>query len=217
MHHSSSSLNHSTLLFLIGPLRCITMEKGTTFDWLIKKMTMQGKTNPLSFHAILLFLLALDWFITFLDFCLSVQVSLQICIASISCPFRAFTAACSSQIIENVGDEDDGEVLTRGDMEMVMEKLGFQCDPDEEMGCSQLAELFEERASIGEVKDAFQVFDENRDGYIDAGELNKVLRVLGLAIPSEVECQKMIRVFDENGDGRIDFDEFTKLVEKSFC
>ncbi|KAL6318993.1 hypothetical protein AAG906_001466 [Vitis piasezkii] len=196
------------------------MEKTTLFHCLIKKMTVGNKTNPMLFLSILLFLVALDWFITFLDFCLSVRDLLQTCIAFIS-RARGACAGCSSsssslQPNENA-DDGDGELLARGDLEMVMEKLGFHCDPDEELGSSQFALLFEEEPSIGEVKEAFQVFDENRDGYVDAGELNKVLRTLGFVLASEVECEKMIQAFDDDGDGRIDFDEFTKLVEKSFC
>lgn len=99
---------------------------------------------------------------------------------------------------------------------MVMEKLGFPCNPDEELGSSQLDLLFEEEPSIGEVKEAFQVFDENRDGYIDAGELKQVLCKLGFVLARELECRQMIEAFDDNGDGKIDLEEFTKLLENSF-
>ena len=176
---------------------------------------MEDKTSTLSFHFILLFLVFLDWLISF--FCLTVRELLQICISSVSQAFRACDGSNNLQIIENAGDDDNSEGLARRDVEMVMEKLGFHCDPDEEMWCRQLDALFVEEPSIGEVRDAFQVFDENMDGYIDAGELNKVLRTLGFVEASEVECKKMIQVYDYNGDGRIDFDEFTKLLENSFC
>ncbi|EYU34653.1 hypothetical protein MIMGU_mgv1a026006mg, partial [Erythranthe guttata] len=84
-------------------------------------------------------------------------------------------------------------------------------------------DLFEERSPcLDEVKEAFDVFDENRDGFIDAKELQKVLCALGLneGLNEGLEmdkCRRMIGVFDENGDGRIDFDEFVKFMEINFC
>ncbi|XP_075660522.1 putative calcium-binding protein CML47 [Castanea sativa] len=121
-------------------------------------------------------------------------------------------------------EEGDENKLSVGEVKIVMEKIGTLCDdhPDAEnyeegMGPDEIAGLFEEEPSPEEVKEAFDIFDENNDGFIDAGELGRVLCSLGLMEPLEVECQKMIRVFDDNGDGRIDFKEFVKLVEHSFC
>ncbi|XP_023886555.1 probable calcium-binding protein CML47 [Quercus suber] len=123
-------------------------------------------------------------------------------------------------VLKEVGDENK---LSVGEVKIVMEKLGTLCDdhPDAEnyeegMGPDEIAGLFEEEPSPEEVKEAFDIFDENNDGFIDAGELGRVLCSLGLMEPLEVECQRMIRVFDDNGDGRIDFKEFVKLVEHSF-
>ena len=124
-------------------------------------------------------------------------------------------------VLKKEGDENK---LSVGEVKIVMEKIGTLCDdqPDAEnneegMGPDEIAGLFEEEPSPEEVKEAFDIFDENNDGFIDAGELGRVLCSLGLMEPLEVECQRMIRVFDDNGDGRIDFKEFVKLVEHSFC
>lgn len=119
---------------------------------------------------------------------------------------------------------DDGS-LCREDMEMVMGRLGFICHPREDKmlqdrpGIQYFASMFEDNEpSLDEVKEAFDVFDLNRDGFIDAMELQRVLRVLGLSDGSQIEnCKQMIREFDENRDGRIDFREFVKLMENSFC
>lgn len=130
-------------------------------------------------------------------------------------------------------DHNDGGVsVCREDVELVMGKLGLFCghDDDEElisrnrpMSCHGISRVFEEEeASTDEAREAFYVFDVNRDGFIDAKELQRVLCVLGFDKrggegPSSSECERMISVFDENGDGRIDFQEFVKLVEKCFC
>ncbi|CAN0899295.1 Probable calcium-binding protein CML46 [Linum grandiflorum] len=117
-------------------------------------------------------------------------------------------------------------VISREDVETVMRKLGFVCNPDQSqnhdqsMGNSgQILELFdEEEPSLGEVKEAFDVFDENRDGFIDEAELQRVMVRLGFKEGFQIDgCRKMIRAFDQNGDGRIDFSEFFKFMEISFC
>ncbi|XP_057948045.1 probable calcium-binding protein CML46 [Malania oleifera] len=120
----------------------------------------------------------------------------------------------------------DGKACSKRDVEMVMETMGiWGCDASEDekhgegLGCDEVSNLFEEEEPrLEEVEEAFRVFDENRDGFIDAGELQRLLCVLGFKEGSEIEgCNRMIRAYDENGDGRIDFNEFVKLMENSFC
>ncbi|PQP93121.1 putative calcium-binding protein CML45 [Prunus yedoensis var. nudiflora] len=107
---------------------------------------------------------------------------------------------------ENENVVDDKKQLCTGELGQIMEKLGTLFDAD-----------VVEEPSLEEVKEAFHVFDENKDGFIDAGEINKVLCALGFVGASEVECKRMIRAFDRNGDGQIDFNEFVQLMENSFC
>lgn len=114
--------------------------------------------------------------------------------------------------------------VSRGDVDIVLRSLGMFCNSDEaklpaSLDANDLFNLFEEEnPSLDEVKEAFDVFDNNRDGFIDAKELQKVLCTLGLKEGSQMEnCTRMIRVFDQNGDGRMDFDEFVKFMETSLC
>ncbi|KAM7483324.1 hypothetical protein LguiB_007907 [Lonicera macranthoides] len=112
--------------------------------------------------------------------------------------------------------------LLSGEAEMVMEKLGFYCDPrgdkfEERIRYEDIVNLFiENEPSLEEVKEAFDVFDKNKDGYIDAKELEEVLCRLGLTQFGERDCQRMITTFDDNGDSLVDFSEFLKLADKSF-
>lgn len=115
----------------------------------------------------------------------------------------------------------EDEKLSESDVKKVMDELGVAYNPDsdtidqERIGAHELSQLFdEEQPSLEEVKEAFEVFDENKDGFIGATELQRVLRSLGLKEGSEIEeCTKMIRAVDENGDGLIDFNEFLKFME----
>ncbi|KAL5582268.1 hypothetical protein UlMin_014710 [Ulmus minor] len=122
-----------------------------------------------------------------------------------------------------VEKKDDGS-LDREDAKMVMGKLGIFCSPESEelqesFGSDEISKLFdEEEPSLEEMKEAFNVFDENRDGFIDAKELQRVLCSLGLKDGSRLEdCKKMIRTFDQNRDEMIDFNEFVKFMENIFC
>lgn len=105
-----------------------------------------------------------------------------------------------------------------------MGNLGIFCSQESEeqlnesYGCEEISRLFEQEPSLEEVKQAFDVFDVNKDGFIDAEELQRVLCVLGLKQGLKLEnCNSMINTFDEDGDGRIDFQEFVKFMENSFC
>ncbi|ONK65266.1 uncharacterized protein A4U43_C07F35370 [Asparagus officinalis] len=117
-----------------------------------------------------------------------------------------------------------GVRVSREEAELVVESLGLLCGEGgeqlkEEMGTDDFCSVFEEREpSLEETREAFSVFDENRDGFIDAGELQRVLALMGFKQGLGLEgCEGIIGGYDENGDGLIDFDEFVKLLESSFC
>ncbi|XP_014497253.1 probable calcium-binding protein CML45 [Vigna radiata var. radiata] len=132
--------------------------------------------------------------------------------------------AFSHQEKESKRSIDGENYLERDEVKTVMAKLGLFCSSEseelqEKYGSKELSELFEEQEpSLEEVKQAFDVFDENKDGFIDAKELHRVLSILGLTQAAELEnCHKMITIFDTNQDGRIDFIEFVKIMENRFC
>ncbi|XP_041004626.1 calmodulin-like protein 3 [Juglans microcarpa x Juglans regia] len=65
-----------------------------------------------------------------------------------------------------------------------------------------------------DLKEAFGVFDKDRDGLITVEELRLVLSSLGLKEGKKVEdCQEMIRKVDMDGDGMVNFDEFKKMMK----
>lgn len=113
---------------------------------------------------------------------------------------------------------EDGSV-GRDEMELVMANLGVFGHPEDQklpevLTSADLFNIFEEEEPrLDEVKEAFDVFDENKDGFIDARELQRVLCAIAMEERAAMEdCKKMIRAFDENADGRIDFNEFVKLM-----
>ncbi|CAL9135396.1 unnamed protein product [Musa textilis] len=64
-----------------------------------------------------------------------------------------------------------------------------------------------------DLREAFDVFDGNRDGLITAEELAMVLKSLGLKQGAKLEdCRDMIGRVDRDGDGKVNFDEFKKMM-----
>ncbi|XVE68163.1 hypothetical protein DITRI_Ditri09bG0046800 [Diplodiscus trichospermus] len=130
---------------------------------------------------------------------------------------------CSSKEVSSTEENEDGGRVCRKDVEKLMGNMGLFCSQESEelnesFGSDELCRLFEEEPSLEEVKQTFDVFDVNKDGFIDAEELQRVLCILGLKEGLKLEnCNKMIKTFDENGDGRIDFQEFVKFMENTFC
>ncbi|XVE98371.1 hypothetical protein REPUB_Repub03eG0100700 [Reevesia pubescens] len=74
--------------------------------------------------------------------------------------------------------------------------------------------VVEEGYEEGELKEAFDVFDKDKDGLISVEELGSVLCSLGLKEGNKIEdCKAMIRKVDMDGDGMVDFDEFKRMMK----
>ncbi|GLJ38178.1 hypothetical protein SUGI_0777290 [Cryptomeria japonica] len=64
--------------------------------------------------------------------------------------------------------------------------------------------------------EAFNVFDQNGDGFISAMELADVLSRLGFVEGKDVSCcESMIESVDYNGDGFVDIHEFRHLITRT--
>jgi Ca2+-binding EF-hand superfamily protein len=71
----------------------------------------------------------------------------------------------------------------------------------------------EEEEEEMDLKEAFDVFDGNKDGLISAEELGTVLGSLGLrGRTAAAECRDMIRLVDSDGDGMVNFEEFKRMM-----
>ena len=71
-------------------------------------------------------------------------------------------------------------------------------------GRGKQKELTEEQKQ--EIKEAFDLFDTDGSGSIDAKELKVAMRALGFE-PKKEEIQKMIQDVDDDGSGTIEFPE----------
>ena len=65
-----------------------------------------------------------------------------------------------------------------------------------------------------DLKEAFDVFDGDRDGLITVEELGMILSSLGLKEGKKLEaCKEMIKKVDLDGDGMVNFDEFKRMMK----
>ncbi|KAJ4974346.1 hypothetical protein NE237_007520 [Protea cynaroides] len=66
---------------------------------------------------------------------------------------------------------------------------------------------------LRELKDAFDMYDRDKNGLISVRELHMVLKSLGEKC-SVHDCSKMISSVDADGDGNVNFEEFKKMMTK---
>lgn len=99
------------------------------------------------------------------------------------------------------------------DMIQRIDVNGDGCVDMEEFG--ELYEsIMEERDEEEDMLEAFNVFDQNRDGFISVDELRTVLASLGLHQGRSLEeCRKMIVKVDIDGDGMVNFKEFRQMMK----
>ncbi|XP_045805252.1 probable calcium-binding protein CML43 [Trifolium pratense] len=123
------------------------------------------------------------------------------------------------------GMQNNGRIK-KENARQVVEKLGliygsdqkdnkaFQDDDDEEVVVEEVLGELEDMSKRSELLlEAFKIFDEDGDGYIDAMELKRVLDCLGLDKGWDMNTiEKMVKVVDLNFDGKVDFGEFELMM-----
>ena len=69
-------------------------------------------------------------------------------------------------------------------------------------------ELSEEQKQ--EIKEAFELFDTDKDGCVDYHELKVAMRALGFDL-KKAEVLKLLRDHDKTGSGLVEYDDFVKI------
>lgn len=67
---------------------------------------------------------------------------------------------------------------------------------------------------VQELKEAFELYDINKNGLISSAELHQILTQLG-EICTEADCVKMIQTVDSDGDGYVNFEEFKSMMSNT--
>lgn len=131
------------------------------------------------------------------------------------------------QIFDRNGDGR----ITKNELNSSLENMGIFI-PDPELiqmiekidvngdGCVDIDEfgslyqtIMDERDEEEDMREAFNVFDQNGDGFICVEELKSVLASLGLKQGRTIEdCKQMINKVDIDGDGMVNYDEFKQMM-----
>ncbi|KAL2339767.1 hypothetical protein Fmac_007707 [Flemingia macrophylla] len=65
-----------------------------------------------------------------------------------------------------------------------------------------------------ELRDAFNLYDQDKNDLISATELYQVLNCLGMKCSVD-ECHNMIKSVDFDGDGNVNFPEFKRMMSNN--
>lgn len=186
----------------------------------------RGLQEPFSFEQVLQEPCGLVLILTILTWCVSRIHSLrttscQSCSHNPSNKATVPPVLTGKEVIKTRNKKQDDETgMTYEDVKFMMRRIGLNFDDVGLMACSNIGDyvprLFtDDEPSLDEVRQAFSVFDVNKDGYLDASDLLRVFQGLGLEEVGMGECEQMIAKYDMNKDRRIDLVEFTKVLEAS--
>ncbi|XP_052768599.1 calmodulin-beta-like [Mya arenaria] len=77
--------------------------------------------------------------------------------------------------------------------------------------CLMMKKRSSEQNADDDLRDAFNVFDNDGNGYISMSELRQVMINLGEEMTDE-EVLEMLKEADIDGDGQISYDEFVRMM-----
>uniref|UniRef100_A0A0D3DYT7 EF-hand domain-containing protein n=1 Tax=Brassica oleracea var. oleracea TaxID=109376 RepID=A0A0D3DYT7_BRAOL len=108
-------------------------------------------------------------------------------------------------------DKNGDGSITNKELSETLRSLGIHISDKELTYVEEFGELYksimiQDEDEIGDedMKEAFNVFDQNGDGFITVDELKTVLSSLGLKQGKTLEeCRKMIMQVEVDGDGRL--------------
>lgn len=113
-----------------------------------------------------------------------------------------------------------GQQLSESEVQSLMKTADINqdgvIDDDEfvQLMCRYFGRVSGEEDEMETLREAFNVFDRDKSGFISALEIKQVFLDLGERL-SDADVQSLILVADTNNDGHISFEEFCKIVKSS--
>ncbi|KAJ8309339.1 hypothetical protein KUTeg_014213 [Tegillarca granosa] len=113
-------------------------------------------------------------------------------------------------------DEDGGGTIDADELGTVMRSLGenpteeelaeliMEVDEDEFLG--MMAKKLKDGTSEEAIREAFQIFDKEKKGWITSTYLRHIMTNLGYKLPDD-EVDEMIEIVDMDGDGTIEYED----------
>ncbi|KZV40263.1 calcium-binding allergen Ole e 8-like [Dorcoceras hygrometricum] len=114
-----------------------------------------------------------------------------------------------SGVLKALGSSTSAEELTKMMEEIDTDKDGHINLQEFASFCKGDADPY--NSAEKELREAFELYDQDHDGRISAAELHLILTRLGENC-SVGDCAGMIKSVDSDGDGFVSFDEFKKMM-----
>jgi len=112
------------------------------------------------------------------------------------------------QVMRSIGQNPTEDEI----LELVMES---DLNGDGTIDFQEFLEMMKRKSSetdqTEELRVAFQMFDKDKSGYIDAKEIRTVTTTLGEKL-TDKEVEEFMREADIDGDGRLSYNEFVNMM-----
>ena len=107
-----------------------------------------------------------------------------------------------------------GQTLTQEELDELMYEHEIDATGDGRVGFVEFLNLMgrkmKETKEVDRMREIFNVFDKNKDGFISASEIQCVMTSLGETL-TEDEVNEMVKEADRDLDSHISFEDFSQL------
>ncbi|CAN8235034.1 unnamed protein product [Cochlearia groenlandica] len=102
-----------------------------------------------------------------------------------------------------------GTNYTETELNQVLDEIDI--DRDGYINQEEFAAICHSSSTAAEIREAFDLYDQDKNGLISSSEIHKVLNRLGMSCSVE-DCVRMIGHVDSDGDGNVNLEEFKKMM-----
>ncbi|CAI9753606.1 unnamed protein product [Fraxinus pennsylvanica] len=114
-------------------------------------------------------------------------------------------------VLKALGSNTSNEEVARMMEEIDTDKDGFINIQEFSAFFKAETDPYPSSGGENELKEAFELYDQDHNGLISSIELHKILTRLGERC-TEQDCAGMIKSVDSDGDGCVSFEEFKKMM-----
>ncbi|KAH7387051.1 hypothetical protein KP509_16G002500 [Ceratopteris richardii] len=117
------------------------------------------------------------------------------------------------KLMAESGANTDGLIDYEGFVRVYRDLMGKNRGGSGSAADSAAASALDDDAD-GSLKEAFQVFDADRNGLISAQELHDALKSIDVLQGRNLsDCEAMIKRVDSDGNGQVDYEEFKAMMD----